>query len=302
MTLLFTSHHLEEEKKIDPIIAAVSREIIVGGYDNVIVNCGNFLLWENDESVFPLIPELYEDDAGNITDPQKHAVCNQWWTLYNTRFSLKSLEMWLNVALDIKSSLIGKNVEILPLVSVDDKYVDKEKASKYLHQGYNAIPSRYRDVLQEFFGWSNNTKKVMKIIPGIFKDSWQKVTNEFILSENELVGRFLTIRKQHTTWAKAEYKDFQESLPDKTRKCSLELFHLLKTLVNEKDILDQQTHSRLCIVQFIPDACEGSAIASAKWIVKSRDDVDVISIVPVMTGSDMFILTKFTKDGEQLIG
>jgi len=56
----------------------------------------------------------------------------------------------LNVALDIKSSLIGKNVEILPLVSVDDKYVDKEKASKYLHQGYNAIPSRYRDVLQEF--------------------------------------------------------------------------------------------------------------------------------------------------------
>jgi len=44
MTLLFTSHHLEEEKKIDPIIAAVSREIIVGGYDNVIVNCGNFLL------------------------------------------------------------------------------------------------------------------------------------------------------------------------------------------------------------------------------------------------------------------
>jgi hypothetical protein len=29
-------------------------------------------------------------------------------------------------------------------------------------------------------------------------------------------------------------------LPDKTRKCSLELFHLLKVLVNEKSKIDQQ--------------------------------------------------------------
>jgi len=66
----------------------------------------------------------------------------------------------------------------------------------------------------------------------------------------------MTIRKQHTQAIKDEYKNYQESLPDKTRKCSLELFHLLKTLVNEKDNIDNSSEARLCIMQFIPDACE----------------------------------------------
>ncbi|MEI8252916.1 MAG: hypothetical protein WCG25_04125 [bacterium] len=66
----------------------------------------------------------------------------------------------------------------------------------------------------------------------------------------------MTIRKQNTNLIKEEYKNYQESLPDKTRKCSLELFHLLKVLVNEKDAIDDSSEARLCIMQFIPDACE----------------------------------------------
>ena len=301
MTLLFTPEHLEEEKKVDSIITTLSHEILSGDYDNVIINCGNFLLWEKNGEIVPLIPELYEDDSWNVVDKQKHDICFQEWTLYNTRFSLKSLEMWLNVLLDVKASPLAKDMTILPLLSVDDKYVDKNNALKYLHQWYKAVPWRYRDILQTTFDGSNNTKKILKIMTSIFKNSWQNITNDFILSENELVWRFFTIRKEHIAWAKEEYKEYQESLPDKTRKCSLELFHLLKTLVNEKDVIDQWSHSRLCIIQFIPDACEWSAIASAKWIIKNRDDIDVISIVPIMTGANMFVITKFNKDGVILI-
>ncbi|MEI7563277.1 MAG: hypothetical protein WCJ39_06590 [bacterium] len=239
MALLFTSGHLEEEKKIDTLIATLSHEILSRNYDKVIINCGNFLLGAKDGQAVPLIPELYEDDEGIVIDEQKHALCFQEGTLYNTRFSLKSLEIGLNVLADVKSSPLSNQMNILPLLSVDDKYIDKSIASRYLHQGYGAIPFRYRDLLQRHFSGSNNTKKILKIITSIFKDTGQKTTNDFILSENELVGRFMTIRKHQSGEAKSIYKEYQESLPDKTRKCSLELFHLLKTIVNEKDSIDQ---------------------------------------------------------------
>lgn len=301
MALLFTSSHLEEEKNIDKITELLSKEILCNNYEYVIINCGNFLLWQTDKDVFPLIPELYEDENWKVIDQEKHDVCFNWWALYNTRFSLKSLEMWLNVLFSVKSSFLSQNISILPILSVDDKYIDREKSLEYLHRWYHAIPSKYREVLQDFFGWLKNAKNIVKIIPSIFKDSWQKVTNDFILSENELVWRFMTIRKQHTQAIKDEYKNYQESLPDKTRKCSLELFHLLKVLVNEKDTIDASSQVKLCIMQFIPDACEWSAIASAKWIVKERDDIDIISIVPIMTWEDTFLITKFTNEGEQVL-
>ncbi len=301
MALFFSSSHLEEEKNIDKIITTLSNEILSNHYQYVIINCGNFLLWQNNNDVFPLIPELYEDEKWNVIDQEKHDLCFNWWALYNTRFSLKSLEIWLNVLFAVRSSFLSQNINILPILSVDDKYVDKEKSLDYLHRWYNAIPSKYREILQESFAWLKNAKNIVKIIPNIFKDSWQKVTNDFILSENELVWRFMTIRKQNANLIKQEYKNYQESLADKTRKCSLELFHLLKVLVNEKDNIDNRPESRLCIMQFIPDACEWSAIASAKSIVKDREDIDIISIVPIMTWEDVFVITKFNRNGQQLI-
>jgi hypothetical protein len=86
----------------------------------------------------------------------------------------------------------------------------------------------------------------------------------------------------------------------------------LKVLVNEKSKIDQQenvnekteeqwNNSKLCIIQFVPDACEWSAMASAQWIVKNRNDVDIISIVPVMTGSSKYIVTKFDQNWQSII-
>lgn len=301
MALLFKSEHLEDEKTIDNITATLSREILSGNYDNVIINCGNFLLWEKEWEVFPLIPELYEDKSWNVTNQDKRNMCFKEWTLYNTRFSIKSLELGLNTLLETKSSPLSQWIQIIPLLSVDDKYIDKELANKYLLQWYRAIPEKYRHTFERTFDGAKNTKSILKVMSNILKDSWQHIKNEFILSENELVWRFSTIRKHHIKWKKMEYKNYQESLPDKTRKCSLELFHLLKTLVNEKDKIDSWTNKRLCIIQFIPDACEWSAIASAKSIVKDRNDIDIISIVPIMTWEDTFIITKFNNSGQKTI-
>lgn len=301
MALLFTSEHLDKEKKVDSIVGTLSNEILSGNYENVIINCWNFLLWEKNWEVFPLIPEMYEDENWNILDQDKWNMCFKDWTLYNTRFSLKSLEMWLNILLDAKSSPLSRWIQVIPLLSIDDKYIDRELANKYLQQWYKSIPEKYRHNFERTFDGVKNAKSILRIIPNVLQDSWQKNINEFILSENELVWRFSTIRKHHIQWQKAEYKDYQESLPDKTRKCSLELFHLLKTLVNEKDKIDEWEHKKLCIIQFVPDACEWSAMASAKSIVKDRDDIDIISIVPTMTWEDVFVITKYNKEWQQLI-
>ena len=301
MVLLFSSEDFEDEKSIDNITSTLSREILSGNYDNVIINCGNFLLWEKDWEVFPLIPEMYEDKSWSVLDQEKWNMCFKDWTLYNTRFSLKSLEMWLNTLLDAKSSTLSKWIQIIPLLSIDDKYVDRDLANKYLLQWYKSIPEKYRHTFEGAFDGVKNTKSILKIVPSILKDSWQKVRNEFILSENELVSRFHKIRKEHIKGQKVEYKNYQESLPDKTRKCSLELFHLLKTLVNEKDRIDEWWDKKLCIMQFVPDACEWSAMASAKSIVKDREDIDIISIVPTMTWADTFIITKFNDSGQKII-
>lgn len=301
MALLFSSEHLDKEKKIDPIIETLSNEILSGKYENVIINCGNFLLWEKNWKIFPLIPEVYEDEEWNILDKDKWNMCFKKWALYNTRFSLLSLEMWLNTLLNTKSSPLSRWIQIIPLLSIDDKYVDKELAKKYLSQWYKTIPEIYRHDFERTFDGVKNAKSMLKIIPNIIKETWQEVKNQFILSENELVWRFSTIRKHHIEWQKMEYKNYQESLPDKTRKCSLELFHLLKTLVNEKDKIDKWWDKKLCIIQFVPDACEWSAMASAKSIVKDREDIDIISIVPTMTWEDIFVITKYNKDGQHLI-
>ncbi len=302
MTLLFKSEHLDEEKN-NSIIETLSDEILSNKYEHVIINCGNFLLWEKDWEVFPLIPEMYEDENWNILDQDKRDACFIEWTLYNTRFSFKSLELWLNTLLRTKSSSLSKWIQIIPLLAVDDKYVDRDLANEYLRQWYKAIPKKYREIFEATFDWSKNTKSMLRIIPTVIKESDQKVRNEFILSENELVSRFATIRKRHIKWQKIEYKNYQDSLPDKTKKCSLELFHLLKTLVNEKDRIDEWSDKKLCIVQFIPDACEWSAVSSAKFIINGREenDIDVINIAPIMTWADIYIATKFNKDWQQAI-
>lgn len=303
MWLLWFSPY--EKEKLDPkkdsIIATLSNEILKEQYENVIINCGNFLLWEKNGEVFPLIPELYQDIQGNIIDKEKRDMCHKWDNLYNTDFSTQSLEMWLNILLDAKSSLLWRDINILPLLAMDDKYVSKENALRYISKWYDVIPSNYRRILETTFDGSKNTKKILKIIPHAFKKSWQLVRNEFILSENELFSRFQTIRKTHFKWAKEEYKEYQESLIDQTRKCSLEIFHLLKTLVNEKDSIDNYTNSKFCIIQFLPDACEWSAMASTQWVVKNRKDIDIISIVPIMTWSSRYIVTKFDQNWQSII-
>ena len=303
MWLLWFSTYEKEtlHQKQDIIISTISNEILKEQYENVIINCGNFLLWEKNGEVFPLIPELYKDEKGNITDQEKWDMCQKWDNLYNTNFSTQSLEMWINILLDVKSSILSKNLTIIPLLAIDDKYVDRELSTKYMLQWYNTIPPNYRRILETTFDGAKNTKKVLKIIPNIFKKSWQLTRNEFILSENELFSRFQTIRKTHLKWAKKEYKEYQESLSNQTSKCSLEIFHLLKTLVNEKDTLDGNNNSRFCIIQFLPDACEWSALSSSQWVVKNREDIDVISIVPVITWSSRYIVTKFDQNWQSII-
>lgn len=303
MWLLWFSPYEKEklEDKKDSIVATLSNEILKEQYENVIINCGNFLLWEKNGEVFPLIPELYTDGKGNIIDQEKRDMCHNWDNLYNTDFSTQSLEMWLNILLHTKSSILSKDITVVPLLAVDDKYIDRDLSTQYMLQWYKAIPSNYRNIFSNVFGGDKTTKSLLRVVPSVFKDSWQIVKNEFILSENELVSRFKTIRNKHINWAKAEYKEYQESLPDKTRKCSLELFHLLKTLVNEKSKIDEWSNNKLCIIQFVPDACEWSAMASAQWIVKNREDIDIISIVPVMTGSSRYIVTKFDQNWQSII-
>lgn len=301
MSVLFRSQDLHKENQTDDIVALLSHEIISHNYAYVIINAGNFLLWQINDEVFPLIPELYEDENGVVCDTEKRHACFDSKTSYNTRFSRTSLEMGLNIFLRLSSSLLAAGVHTVPLLSVDDKYVDRDLANAYLLQGYKAIPALYRRYFEIAFEGTKNTKSIMRCIPGLFKDSGQKVRNEFLLSENELVSRFKKIRQSHIQWEKLVYKQYQESLPDKTRKCSLELFHLLKTLACRKDVIDDDAKKRLCIVQFVPDACEGSAMVSAQAIVQRRDDIDIISVVPVMTGSDVFVVTKWTKCGQELL-
>ena len=299
--LLFNTEQLENQEKTEKVISLLSNEVLSGEYKYVIINSGNFLLGENEKEVYPLIPELYEDSTWKVVDKDKWESCFQDGTLYNTRFSFKSLQMWLDTLLKSREHPLSRDLEILPLLSVDDKYVSKEHSKFYLSQGYKSIPSIYRRLLEDSFWWAKNARAVLRIMPSILGESWQNVSNEFILSEHELVRRFFTIRKHHLDWEKHLYKEYQDSLPDKTRKCSLELFHLLKTLVNEKDRIDDWKRERLCILQFVPDACEWSAVSSAKVIVKNREDIDIISVVPVITGSDVFIVNKFNSSWEHLI-
>lgn len=301
MALLFKSEDLDKEKKTNAVIETLSNAILSREYENVIINCWNFLLWERNWEVFPLVPEMYEDETWNILDQDKYDMCFEDWISYNTNFSLKSLEMWLNTFLDAKTSPLSKYIQIIPILLIDDKYVDRDLANKYLLQWYKSIPEVYRHSFERTFDGVKNAKSMLRIVPSIFKESWQKTRNEFILSENELVSRFKTIRNKHITWQKEVYKNYQESLQDKRRKCSLELFHLLRTLVNEKDKIDEWWRKKLCIIQFIPDACEWSAIASAQSIVKNREDIDIISIVPVMTWSDLFVISKHNKEWQQLL-
>lgn len=288
-------------------------------YDLLVLFMWNFILQidpEMDEA-FPLIPEAFIDNAGNIIDERKYtySLSDDIRNRFDISFSYRSLEIGILLAKVLQKK--KPDLLVVPLISWDDKYSniddipsDKQRKShttdlynRFFTQGYAALPLCYRELLEDLFWGVKNTKRKLRIIPDLLRKSWQgNVVNDFVLSEKSLVNRFNNISSRHEN---SDYIDYKNSLGNSWSSCSLELFHLLTTIKSHKSqlLLDQTNDDiwKILMLQFIPDACQWSASISARSVTSNDENFDIINVVPLMSWSSHYIVNKISIEWSTLL-
>ncbi|MCX6825227.1 MAG: hypothetical protein NTY80_03290 [candidate division SR1 bacterium] len=281
---------INDKDKQDELIQKLLVAIREGGYSGVIVFCGNFLLGINSkDECIPCIPEEFFRD-GKVTSQDNLNICKKMDDKkFNTKFSLFSLK----AGLELFSKL---SIDKQFLLSVDDKYVDGNISKDYLRAGYKTIPSTFRRFLEQYLGGAKGTKgHLKKIVSVLFKKGLDK-RNEFMLSERALVNGFGR-KKQHKS---PGYEEYFENLGKDRASCSLEIFHLLTLLKEQKTQIFEncQVDDKICVVVFIPDACVSSVMQGGLAVSKTDETFEIINVTQTTTIEDgVVMITKITKDG-----
>lgn len=257
-------------------------------YAWVVIFCWNFLLWINSrgESI-PCVPEEFLIDW-KIEDQDSLVICEKMNNeRFDTNFSLFSLKIWLELFSKI-------SIEKQLLLSADDKYVDGNSSKDYLRAWYRAIPSVYRRLLEGYLWWAKWVKTHLKKTISVLCEEWLTKKNEFVLSERSLVAWFDGNKGRNIVW----YVWYFESLWKDWTSCSLEIFHLLTLLKEQKtQILNCKSQDKICVLMLIPDACVSSAMQW--WIAVSKTDetFEIINITQTTTLEDWIVMiTKITKN------
>jgi hypothetical protein len=175
---------------------------------------------------------------------------------FDTRFSLFSLHMGLQL---FSSLTIPQQLLLL----VDDKYITSEQSQNFFARGFDVLPKIYHSELLKHFPNEEALKNHLQFAVKNVSDHTVKQTlllNDFLISEKYLVRRFGAHRDAKTT--DKEYNEYYDSLGATFKSCSLEIFHLLTTLKNKKQIFfpTLSATDKIAIVIFVPDACTSSAM------------------------------------------
>ncbi len=244
-----TTETTEKTKLIEELQKTIIQDIQNNLYDTVVVVSGNFVLKVDDNgTVFPLIPEAYIWANQTITDQDKYTYITspELNETFDTSFSYLSLQIGMSIIAKLTQS--NPEIQTIPLLSADDKYiswVEKQQACKeFFNWWYKAIPSIYRKLIEETLWWAKAAKTKLKIIPKLLKESWQNsINNPFLISEKCLVNRFdLISNKNNILWK--EYKNYETKATNglwQKMSCSLELFHLLRTIKNDTNSITKLT-------------------------------------------------------------
>ncbi len=280
---------INDKNKQDELVSCLLSVIQEWWYAWAIIFCWNYLVWINSRNeLIPCVPEEFVRDW-EIIDQESFDVCEKMWNeRFDTKFSLFSLKIWLE--------LFSKmHIEKQLLLSVDDKYIDWNKAKDYLRIWYKAIPSTYRTLLEKYVWWVKWIKKHLnKIVSALYK-TWLTKKNEFVLSERSLVKWFDRNKEHNTDW----YSWYLESLWKDRTSCSLEIFHLLMLLKEQKMKIFEGCwiSDKIGIFMFIPDACVSSAMQGWLAVSKTDETFEVINITQTTTVEEWIIMiTKITKD------
>jgi len=259
----FKEHNLDmfqDSDKQKTLLETLQQFIVNQNYKAVVILCGNFLLGVGDSGkAIPCIPEMY--DASE--DPEALKVCTYMDKEYfNTRFSYFSL----NMGLSLFSFLQKKGILPQLLFSADDKYVSSELSAEYFAMGFEAIPKLYIDKLVSpppLFSSKEQLQSHLSSFLEVFYDhQHQRDYNKYLLSEKYMVRRFKARRESRTSFG--EYNEFYHGLGSDFKSCSLELFHLLSVVAQNKKKLfpSLEDIDKVAMVLFVPDACVSSALQS----------------------------------------
>ena len=284
----------ENSNKQEEFLVRLQDFLFQQEYKGVVILCGNFLLWVNSLwECIPCIPEMYEKNSRG--DKDSLSLCEKMDEEYfNTKFSLFSLLMGLDLF-----SFLEKNSSIFPqlLLSVDDKYVTSEDSSKFFAKNFDAIPQIYLEKLLFLFPSDVLLKKHLSNITWILYDhKHEKSYNQYLLSEKYFVRRFKARRESKTIYG--EYNDFYHSLWANFKTCSLEIFHLLTMLYQNKIKIFPSLNdsSKIAVLLFIPDACTSSALQWGLAVSKTAPDFDIVNITQNTTmWEDLLMVTHISQ-------
>jgi len=274
----------KQNELVEKLLSAINE----WWYAWVVIFCWNFLLWINSKNeCIPCVPEEFLIDW-KIEDQDSFVVCEKMNNeRFDTNFSLFSLKIWLELFSKI-------SVEKQLLLSADDKYIDGNSSKDYLRTWYKAIPHTYRRPLEECLWWAKWVKIHLKNIISALYEKWLTKKNEFVLSERSLVTWFDKKREHKVYW----YDEYFEDLWENRTSCSLEIFHLLTLLKEQKtQILNCKSQDKICVLMLIPDACVSSAMQW--WIAVSKTDetFEIINITQTTTLENWVVMiTKITKN------
>lgn len=280
---------INDKDKQDELIQKLLVAIREWWYSWVIVFCWNFLLWINSkDECIPCIPEEFFRDW-KVTSQDNLNICKKMDDKkFNTKFSLFSLKAWL----ELFSKL---SIDKQFLLSVDDKYVDGNISKDYLRAWYKTIPSTFRRFLEQYLWWAKWTKGHLKKIVSVLFKKWLDKRNEFMLSERALVNWFGRKKQHKSPW----YEEYFENLWKDRASCSLEIFHLLTLLKEQKTQIFEncQVDDKICVVVFIPDACVSSVMQWWLAVSKTDETFEIINVTQTTTIEDWVVMiTKITKD------
>ena len=283
---------INNKDKQDELIQKILLVIHEWWYTWVIIFCGNYLLWINKKGeCISCVPEAFIKNW-NIIDKDSFELCQKMNTeRFDTNFSLFSLKIWLELFSKIS---IQKQI----LLSADDKYVEEDESIDYFLKWYNAIPETYREELEKHLWWAIETKKHLSNITSILYDrkenKWKY--NNYLMSERFLVRRFIKRQKRADFLS---YKEYYHSLGKNFTSCSIEIFHLL-TMINENktQIFDGiKSDDKIGMIMFIPDACVSSAMQWWLAVSKTDENFEVINVTQTTIAEDgIIMITKITKD------
>jgi hypothetical protein len=107
-----------------------------------------------------------------------------------------------------------------------------------------------------------------------------------------MVRRFKARRESKTSYM--EYNSFYHWLGSNFKTCSLEIFHLLPMVSQNRSTLlwFSEKSDKIAMILFVPDACTSSVLQWWLAVSKTTEYFDIISITQNTTiGEDIMMIT-----------